>query len=105
MVLYFSSFPFFRFFFYLANRPVLVLKCEQGFVGRKSSSSERLECNRANYETIQVEKGQHGTVFFKGESRTWMVNSNCSDKYYFGDSNSYFFCRKLIPSCIFRRIC
>ena len=59
------------FFFYLANRPVLVLKGEQGFVGRMSSSSKCLECNRANYETIQVEKGQHGNVFFKGK---WNVH-------------------------------
>ena len=59
-----------RFYFYLVNRPVLVLKCEQGFVGRKASSASaqaRLECNRANYETIQVERADSGTVLFKGE--------------------------------------
>lgn len=58
-----------RYFFYLVNRPVLVLKCEQGFVGYKAAAgSSRLECNKASYETIQVERADNGTVHFKGES-------------------------------------
>lgn len=44
----------------------MVLKCDQGFVGYKSSSSLRLECNKASYETIQVERSDRGIVFFKG---------------------------------------
>lgn len=47
-------------------RPILVLKSDQGFVGYKSSSSIRLECNKASYETIQVERSDRGIVFFKG---------------------------------------
>ena len=43
-----------RFYFYLINRPILVLKCEQGFVGYKTPGSTRLECNKASYATIQV---------------------------------------------------
>ena len=43
-----------RYYFYLINRPILVLKCEQGFVGYKSPGSTRLECNKAAYATIQV---------------------------------------------------
>ena len=43
-----------------------MLKCEQGFVGFKSSSSPKLECNKATYETIQVERGPKGVVYFKG---------------------------------------
>lgn len=57
-----------KYFFYLVNRPILVLKCEQGFVGYKSNSSTKLECNKATYETIQVERGEKGLVYFKG---TW----------------------------------
>jgi fascin 1/2 len=49
-----------------------VLKCEQGFVGYKSTSSYKLECNKATYETIQVERSEKGVVFFKGQY------SNCS---------------------------
>lgn len=56
-----------KYFFYLVNRPILVLKCEQGFVGYKSASSPKLECNKATYETIQVERGAKGMVHFKGE--------------------------------------
>lgn len=55
-----------RFYFYLINRPILVLKCEQGFVGFKAPSSARLECNKATYETILVERSQQGIVYFKG---------------------------------------
>ncbi|KAG8303246.1 Fascin [Homalodisca vitripennis] len=50
---------------YRRMRPILVLKCEQGFVGFKAGSSIRLECNRATYETIQVERGEKGVVYFK----------------------------------------
>ena len=55
-----------KFFFYLVNRPVLVLKCDQGFVDYKMKGSSQLECNKATYETIQVEKADNGMVFFKG---------------------------------------
>lgn len=41
-----------------------MLKCEQGFVGPKGV---KLECNKANYETIQVVRGPKGAVYFKGE--------------------------------------
>ena len=56
-----------KYYFYLINRPVLVLKCDQGFVGYKSSTSNRLECNKAAYETIVVERADKGMVHFKGE--------------------------------------
>ncbi|CAI6344413.1 unnamed protein product [Macrosiphum euphorbiae] len=64
-----------KYFFYLINRPILVLKCDQGFVGYKSSSSLRLECNKASYETIQVERSDKGIVFFKGQTnKYWHAN-------------------------------
>lgn len=55
-----------KFYFYLMNRPVLVLRCEQGFVGLKSNASPKLECNKASYETIRVERCDRGIVRFKG---------------------------------------
>lgn len=55
-----------KFFFYLINRPILVLKCEQGFVGVRQGTS-KLECNKATYETIVVERAQKGVVHLKGE--------------------------------------
>lgn len=62
-----------RFYFHLINRPVLVLKCEQGYIGYKSSSGGadcgfKLECNKVNYEIIRVERSERGQMFFKGES-------------------------------------
>ena len=55
-----------KYYFYLINRPILVLKCDQGFVGYKANSSTVLECNKATYETFIVEKSENGAVFFKG---------------------------------------
>ena len=56
-------------FFSCCLRPILVLKSDQGFVGYKSgSSSNKLECNKANYEAIQVERGPNGLVYFKGSN-------------------------------------
>jgi fascin 1 len=60
-----------KFYFYLINRPILVLKSEQGFVGYRSPGSSKLECNKAVYETIIVERAQKGIVFFKGEWLIW----------------------------------
>ncbi|XP_021950960.1 protein singed isoform X2 [Folsomia candida] len=56
-----------QFHFYLINRPILVLKCEQGYVGYKSNGLFRLECNKASYETIGVERKESGVVHFKGQ--------------------------------------
>lgn len=57
-----------KYYFYLINRPVLVLRCEQGFVGPKSTTSPKLECNKASYETIRVERCERDIVRFKGKS-------------------------------------
>ena len=67
---WFCWFCFFIFlFFSCCLRPILVLKSDQGFVGYKSgSSSNKLECNKANYEAIQVERGPNGLVYFKGSN-------------------------------------
>lgn len=65
-----------KYFFYLINRPILVLKSEQGFVGMKSGSGFRLECNKASYETIQVERGEKGVVYFKSQNgKYWHCDS------------------------------
>ena len=56
-----------KYHFYLINRPILVLKCDQGFVGYKAAGSAKLECNKATYETIQVERAERGLVYFKGD--------------------------------------
>ncbi|XP_040571774.1 protein singed isoform X2 [Lepeophtheirus salmonis] len=65
-----------KYFFYLVNRPILVLKCEQGFVGYKSTGSTKLECNKANYETIIVERSEKGLVHFKGQNGKYINARN-----------------------------
>jgi fascin 1/2 len=50
------------------------LKCDQGFVGYKTNACPRLECNKASYETIRVERDEKGVVFFKGQNgKYWAV--------------------------------
>lgn len=61
-----------KYYFYLINRPILVLKCEQGFVGYKSGTSGVLECNKATYETIVVERAENGVVYFKGQNGKYL---------------------------------
>jgi len=71
-----------KYFFYLINRPILVLKCEQGFVGYRAAGSPRLECNKASYATIQVERAEQGQVYFKGQNgKYWQVTDGgiCCD--------------------------
>lgn len=73
-----------RYYFYLINRPILVLKCEQGFVGYKTVSASNnpaatsnvLECNKANYETIIVERAEQGKVHFKGQNGKYLQISS-----------------------------
>lgn len=63
-----------KFYFYLINRPILVLKSEQGFVGFRQGAL-RLECNKATYETILVERAQKGVVNFKGHNgKYWRLD-------------------------------
>ncbi|KAJ1527247.1 hypothetical protein ONE63_008772 [Megalurothrips usitatus] len=89
-----------KYFFYLINRPILVLKCEQGFVGYKSPQSPKLECNKASYETIQVERSEKGVVYFKGQNgKYWHVDGEgvCADS----DAQEGFFLELREPT----RIC
>ncbi|XP_042150557.1 protein singed isoform X1 [Ixodes scapularis] len=66
--------PAAKFHFALVNRPVLVLRCDQGFVGRKGPSSPKLECNRASYEVVHVERGDRGVCLLKGNNgKYWGV--------------------------------
>ncbi|KAH8386842.1 hypothetical protein KR093_002877 [Drosophila rubida] len=63
-----------KFYFYLINRPILVLKCEQGFVGYRTPGNLKLECNKATYETILVERAQKGLVHLKAHSgKYWRI--------------------------------
>merc|ERR1711934_1013029 len=62
-----------RFFFYLTNRPIMILKCEQGYVGYRMATSVKLDCNKASYATFQVERADGGLVHFKGKFRPLLL--------------------------------
>ncbi|XP_013782010.1 protein singed-like [Limulus polyphemus] len=66
-----------KFRFYLINRSTLVIKCNQGFVGYKSATSKKLECNKSSYETIIIERGDNpGSYYFKdgASNKYWRVS-------------------------------
>ncbi|XP_013792494.2 protein singed-like [Limulus polyphemus] len=69
-----------KFYFFLINRRSLVLKCEQGFVGYKSSTSSKLESNKASYETITMERDEKGVCYFRGAAnhKYWTVSEDGS---------------------------
>ncbi|KAK9888195.1 hypothetical protein WA026_000464 [Henosepilachna vigintioctopunctata] len=67
-----------KYFFYLVNRPVLVLKYTDGFVGLRSEDKPKLQVDRVNYETIVVERAEKGMVYFKGQNgKYWHADSEC----------------------------
>ena len=43
-------------------------------MGYKGAGSVKLECNKASYETIQVERVENGLVHFKGGNETFIGN-------------------------------
>jgi len=66
-----------KFYFHLINRPILVLKCEQGFVGYRAAGNYMLECNKANYATIHMERAENGQVYLKGQNGNyWKVTDD-----------------------------
>ncbi|XP_076459501.1 protein singed-like [Babylonia areolata] len=65
-----------RFMVKVANRPMLVLRSDFGFVGSKSPGAAKTEivCNRSTYEVIFVEHGPPGTYFMKATNgQYWSV--------------------------------
>lgn len=57
-----------KYYLTIINRPILVLKCDYGFVGFKSSNNPRIECNKASHDAIYLEhsNGKSGEYFLKG---------------------------------------
>lgn len=51
----------------IVNRPLLVLRCEYGFVGMKSPSNPRYECNKTVYDVLFTE-GVGSVYSLKGKT-------------------------------------
>jgi hypothetical protein len=58
-----------KFFITLTNRPLLVLKCEFGFVGFKTATNPRIECNKATYDMFHLEHtgGESSVYYIQGK--------------------------------------
>eukprot|EP00918_Siedleckia_nematoides_P086198 GHVU01189753.1.p1 GENE.GHVU01189753.1~~GHVU01189753.1.p1 ORF type:complete len:511 (+),score=69.79 GHVU01189753.1:237-1769(+) len=63
----------------ILNRPILILKCDYGFIGFKTPSNPRLECNKSASEIFYLEhaNGESTSYFIKGQN----------DKYFNADAD------------------
>ena len=62
----------------IVNRPTLVLRCDHGFVGFKCPNNPRIECNKANHDTITLEhdNGKNGEYYLTGHNgKYWDLNT------------------------------
>lgn len=55
-----------RFIMTIINRPLLVLRCDFGFVGFRTPNNSRYECNKAYYDVIYVEQSNSPAYYLKG---------------------------------------
>ncbi|XP_022243489.1 protein singed-like [Limulus polyphemus] len=65
-----------NFYLFLVNRSRIVIRCDQGFVGYKSATSQKLECNKSEYETIVIEKGKEPGIYYLQDGKSkkyWRV--------------------------------
>lgn len=70
-----------RFVITIINRPRLVLKCDYGFIGLKTPTSTRYECNRAAYDTIILRPASDQSAAYNLSSRFFSANIIAKDKY------------------------
>ncbi|CAC5411243.1 FSCN1 [Mytilus coruscus] len=64
----------------LINRHTLVLKGDYGYVGKKSSSSKEpvYSCNKSMYEVLELEHGDKGVYYIKGDNGKYWKLKNTS---------------------------
>jgi len=55
-----------RFIMTIVNRPLLVLRCDYGFVGFRTPTNPRYECCKAYYDVIYVEQSNSAAYYLKG---------------------------------------
>ncbi|KAL8619239.1 hypothetical protein ACOMHN_050020 [Nucella lapillus] len=62
----------------IVNRPMLVLKCDHGFVGMTAKND--VVCNRAEYDIVHMENctTEAGVYFFKTNGKYWSVSDDGS---------------------------
>jgi len=68
------------FFLVIMNRPILVLRCEHGFVGFKGNTG-KMECNRSSYDVLHTEHeliddetyGKKSVYYISGDSGNYLA--------------------------------
>ncbi|XP_074651546.1 protein singed-like [Tubulanus polymorphus] len=65
-----------RFVVVLLNRPILVLKSEFGFVGFKSSDSDKIECNRGDFDVFHLEHVEGGKYAIRASNGKYLAASD-----------------------------
>ena len=67
------------FYIKLINRPILVLKCGFGFVGKKKTTASKPEymCNKSVYEVLKLEYHEKGIYYIKGDNdKYWNLSDS-----------------------------
>jgi len=70
-----------RFIMTIVNRPLLVLRCDYGFVGFRTPNNSRYECNKAYYDVIYVEQSNGPAYYLKGSPRPLIIQ-DCKNAIY-----------------------
>ncbi|OWF52748.1 protein singed-like [Mizuhopecten yessoensis] len=61
----------------ITNRPQLILRCQHGFVGPKSSTSSELVCNKASATILFLEGSNDGTYAMKdSKGKYWSISED-----------------------------
>ena len=66
-----------KFYATIVNRPILVLKCEFGFVAFRTANNARYECNKSFYDVIYVQhtNGASGAYHLMGHNgKYWSID-------------------------------
>ena len=65
------------FYMTIINRPLLILRCDYGFIGFKTSSNPRIECNKSTSDGIFLETTEQGVYYLRGENSS-ILCSKCN---------------------------
>jgi len=70
-----------RYMFTIMNRPILVLRCEWGFIGFKTPANPQLQCNKSIHDELHLEhtSGLSPHYYIKGCSGKYLSLDSCGN--------------------------
>jgi len=70
-----------RYMFTIMNRPILVLRCEWGFIGFKTPANPQLQCNKSVHDELHLEhtSGLSPHYYIKGCSGKYLSLDSCGN--------------------------